>query len=190
MNEETNKQEKATYITFSDKAIKEIKEHSDPTRIDSVTNERLQIATIYLPTKEYRNHHFEPDKNGIERDGRKAMINIVNSAIRDNLDENGKLQGHYVYLKPDRRYKVYFESKMQKSEDGTSVYDRPEPVYLTGNELQQIFKDSRRIAREKRQQNLENLSKVDKKEEKTLNSKTKKQKRQKKQKRKPIKGKT
>lgn len=174
MEKETNKQEKAAYITFSDKSIKEIKEHSDPRRIDFVTKERLKIATIYLPTKEYRNHHFEPDKNGIERDGRKATINIANSAIKDNINKNtGKLDGHYVYLKPEWQYKVNFESKMQKDENGNKQYDKPEPVYLTGNELQQIFKDSHRIAREKRKQNLEKLGKVDKKDEKKQDQKTK-----------------
>lgn len=81
----SEKNKNQTAFTFSEKQIKEIRLHSDPTKLDNLTNERMVIAVVRLPSKTFRDFQFGKDSHGIDLDNREATINVPASAISLNL---------------------------------------------------------------------------------------------------------
>lgn len=171
-----NKPEEKAYITFSEKMIASVREHSDKSKIDTRTGEVMKICAIKLPSKEFRSMQFEKDNNGIERNDRLATINVVQSYVRDNRDKDGKLLNHYTYLDADREYNVNFRGNEIGQENGKKIFDKPEQVKLTGAELTKIFKESREKSQNKKKEKStkENVKENEKKKAKTKPKKEKK----------------
>lgn len=86
-----------TAFTFSKKQIRNIQLHSDPNKIDNLTQQRMIIAQVRIPSKSFRTYSFGNDSNGINLDEREGFINVPASAIHLNLKniETGK------YISPE-----------------------------------------------------------------------------------------
>lgn len=134
----------AVYITFSKKMILSKTEHSNPSKIDKKTNERMLISKIALPSKQFRNLNFGKDDNGVDRDERLASINIVSSFIKENKNDKGEVQNYFAYLQKDHDYKVNFNSKEVENK-GEKTYDKPIPLKLKGSDLAKVYKEAREI---------------------------------------------
>lgn len=167
------KQKKA-FITFNDKMIASVRPHSMGKQ-DINTGEVMMIASVRLPSVDYRTHRFGKDANGIDRDDREATINVVNSYIFDNKDENGNVINHFTYLDPERDYNINFKGKIIGQENGKNIFDKPERATLTGEELTNLFKEARQISKEKKEQAREKET-GEKEKKETAKSKTTKDK--------------
>lgn len=142
-------EKKKAFITFNDNMIASVRPHSLGKK-DVNTGEVMKIASVKLPSADYRSHRFGKDVNGVDRDEREATINVVSSYIFDNKDENGNLINHFTYLDPDRAYNINFKGKIIGQENGKNIFDKPERATLTGMQLTDLFKEARRISKEKK----------------------------------------
>lgn len=137
------------YITFSKNMIAGVHEHSDKNKIDINTNEVMKIASVRLPSADYRTHRFGVDANGIDRDSREATINVVDSYIYDNRDSDGNFLNHFTYLDPNREYNVNFKGQIIGQENGKNIFDKPERAKLTGAELTKLFREDVKFQKKK-----------------------------------------
>jgi|GEM_PF-3012536 len=135
------KEKKGIAIRFSKNQILEITKHSDPTKVDRITGQTLQVAKVLLPSSDYRDTHFGVDKNGIDRDARGAYINIPASYLKiDKFNEDRR----YCFLNSERAYAVHFNGQKIGEQSGKTVYDKPESVNLSAEALSKAFKHKER----------------------------------------------
>lgn len=154
------------YITFTKKQIASITDHR--TIIDSKTNQPMKMYAIKLPSKNYRNTIFEKDNKGIDRNNRAATISIGAPYIKQNDDEGL----YYTYPQKDRLYTVCFKGKVVGKDNGKNIFDKPEPLKLTGEELIKIFNEAYEISKKKKLQiKKEKESKKNKNQHKDLEMK-------------------
>jgi len=132
-------EKKGIPIRFSKQQILSIKPHSNPSIVDMQTGERAMIAKVILPTSEHRDLTFGIDKNGIDRDTRGAFIYIPASHIK--LDKTNSEHMRYFYLNPDRQFTINFNGKDTGAidEHGNTIYDKPEKLIVSANELRSGF---------------------------------------------------
>lgn len=171
MNQAADEKKKPAYITFSEKMIASRHQHTDPSKIDINTGEVMKICSVKLPSKQFRNHRFGKDSNGIDRDEREATINLVDSYIFENKDKEGNHLNYYSYLDPDRNYNINFKGKIIGQEEGKNIFDKPEKAVLTGSQLTDMYRESRQISKQLR---LEKEAKATEKKEKETEKTTKK----------------
>lgn len=136
------------YITFTKKQIISITEHRSGI-IDTKTGKPMKMYTIKLPTKNYRHTQFEKDSQGIERNNRTATFTLGEPYIFQNINDSNIF---YTYTDPERIYTIYFRGHVIGKEANKNVYDRPEPLKITGKELIKIFSEAREISKEKKMQ--------------------------------------
>ena len=136
------------YITFAKKQIISITEHRSGI-IDTRTGKPMKMYTIKLPSKEYRHTQFEKDSQGIERNNRTATFTLGEPYIFQNINNSSVF---YTYPDPERIYIIYFRGHVIGKESNKNVYDRPEPLKITGKELIKIFNEAREISKEKKKQ--------------------------------------
>lgn len=154
-----DKKKKRTYITFSKKQIVSIKPHHDSKVIDTKTNEVMQMYTIRLPSKHYRLTRFGKDSQDIDRDDRTATISLGAPYVFQN--ENNQ-DIFYSYPAPDREYTVNFKGHiLGKDDNKKNIFDKPESIKITGEQLIAIFDEAKEISKKKNKE-LKKKSELDK----------------------------
>ena len=123
-------------INFSTKQKGEISDHR--TYKDKDGNP-LKMCKVYIPSKDFRSDiSFGIDKNGIDRDERRAYINLPNNAVFEDKVREGRM---YTYLDEKRQYKIHFVGRPtgEAPLDGKVPFDKPEPVIVSAEELMKLY---------------------------------------------------
>lgn len=132
----TGKMKKRLFvINFSEKQKGEISNHR--TYKDKDGNP-LKMCKIYIPSKDFRDVSFGIDKNGIDRDERRAYINLPNNAVFKDKVKEGRM---YTYLDEKRQYKIHFVGRPtgEAPLDGKVPFDKPEPIIVSAEELMKLY---------------------------------------------------
>lgn len=146
MVKQMDKIEKKKYITFTKKQIISISKHRN-NLIDTKTNEVMNMYTIKLPSRNYRHTQFEQDSQGVDRNSRTATISIGEPYVKQNK-ENTEL--FYTYPNPNKEYTIYFKGRIVGKDGTKNIFDKPEPLKVTGQELIDIFDEAIQISKEKK----------------------------------------
>ena len=144
------------YVRFTSRQILKIFDHPKQVGRDG---KPLQMASIAIPSKDRRVFRFGVDKNGFDRDNIVAYWTTIKGIIRTDKDKDGNLKKNgkrYLYLDNDENKKVYkVRFYSQKNEKGQFV--EPEPIFLSGKELAQIYHEQHEISKEKNKNKDPNL---------------------------------
>lgn len=148
--------EEKIYVRFTSRQILKTFDHPKQLGRDG---KPLQMASIAIPSKDRRVFRFGVDKNGFDRDNIVAYWTTIKGIIRTDKDKDGNLKKNgkrYLYLDNDENKKVYkVRFYSQKNEKGQFV--EPEPIFLSGKELAQIYHEQHEISKEKNKNKDPNL---------------------------------
>lgn len=120
----------------------------------------VPMVHVELPSFEKRKkihgenvHMFGEDKNGINRDERRAYIQVPAAKVYDarqgRKDDKGKSKMKVIYIdNNEARFNVYFHSEMI----GNGRWDKPEKANIDLKELQKLFPASLEQVRNLRSQ--------------------------------------
>lgn len=108
---------------------------------DSKTGEPIKMVRVLLPSASHRELQFEHDSNGIDRNSRKAYIQVPLDAIKDTKIMRLKV----LYLTcPKSTFTVYFEAEKNRdrSSEKFGSFDKPEKIVLNIKDVQKIWPTS------------------------------------------------
>lgn len=140
-------------VNFSEKQVGKISNHKYE---KDKEGQPLKIMKVILPSAEFRNEKFGVDIHGIDRDARKAYVNFPANAV---FEDREKPDRRYIYLDENfynkkyqtGGYRVFFEQKPTGQVDtkGKPIWDKPEDVFLTAQELKSVLQGRKTIIKEK-----------------------------------------
>ena len=128
----------------------------------------VPMVHVELPSFEKRKkihgdnvHKFGEDKNGINRDERRAYIQVPAAKVYDarqgRKDDKGKSKMKVIYIdNNEARFNVYFHSEMT----GNGRWDKPEKANIDLKELQKLFPASLEQVRNLRSQKVKETEKT------------------------------
>lgn len=120
-------------------------------RLKTADGQPVPMVHVELPSEEKRKkihgdkaHVFGVDKGGIDRDQRRAYIQVPAAKVYDvskgAKDNKGRSKMKVIYIEDkDARFNVYFHG--QKTPDGR--FDKPEKANIGVKELQHLFPATR-----------------------------------------------
>lgn len=133
-------------INFSAKQKSKITNHLTATH----NGEPIKMCQIYLPTKMFRpaDIDFGTDSHGIDRNERRAYINMPNNMIFNDKKNEERL---YTYLDPSRVYKIHFNGEPIGTPDldGKMQYDKPDVLEVNAMDIAHIFSGNKVLSKTK-----------------------------------------
>ena len=143
------------HVYFSDKMLKA--RYKDPrdqkyhdyvhTKAMGKDQKPLKMYRIFLPSANHRELQFQPDENGIDRNSRKAYIQVPRDAVYNTKFRRRKV----MFMNyPTSTWTVYFESERLRDSnnrpiftpDGKHQFDKPKPIKIGVKEMMKVFDTS------------------------------------------------